>query len=685
MRHYLLFQGQRLWQWDHLRRRVGQLTTSPSSATPECVETPPPTVTPTTPDPPTNLTLTRYGPTPIHVSVAYSQSSGSIHYYQIELHSAATENGTYVLQATSNDATTSPAIFQYQPTGSWFTARGRNCSTDARAECSGWSDWSPAIPPPPYILIYQLVSSIETGQSVPVSGWAFNLNTSTNYSIRVTTDGGGIGFSSDCADNQEDIPVPARSSYYNFDVVPSLYGCETTDGTVNAVLLDGSTSIAAATPEDIAVTPPAMIAVDLQNPFTGQSVTMTATPPTSRGAVSSYRWQEFSAGQWSNLTSAISSQSVTSGASGKRIFKVEATYASGKKEDSAWVLIEWKPITVTVTASPDNPESGDATKRVVRLTATADAPSGVTYQWQQGSGNTWTNLDAAATSTTKTVSFSTRGARKFKVLVQHTTASSAESEAIYVTWDEWAIMGDLVTALRTAVTGDATFVSAQTALVTCINTTTPVPTTLYTSFDDILDGYTGETKSKMDAGGACSSEATMMFGKNQDLHRLKLATLKSGSSANACYTLLFWKLRKAVSSKRTWATPTPLSAWHIWGPRLECLERLWNPFTYYQLRGEGLQRRRPSSVVQGPGLDCLPTWSGRRPADAQQQVVGAQLPGLRHPAQLLGKGRRVQQGSKAIETGDRQSHRALCLAQAWRLGVLHHIAPAGTCTLVPET
>ena len=273
--------------------------TSPRSATPECVETPPPTVTPTTLDPPTNLTLTRYGPTPIHVSVAYSQSSGSIHYYQIELHSAATENGTYVLQATSNDATTSPAIFQYQPTGSWFTARGRNCSTDARAECSGWSDWSPAIPPPPYILIYQLVSSIETGQSVPVSGWAFNLNTSTNYSIRVTTDGGGIGFSSDCTDNQEDIPVPARSSYYNFDVVPSLYGCETTDGTVNAVLLDGSTSIAAATPEDIAVTPPAMIVVDLQNPFTGQSVTMTATPPTSRGAVSSYRWQEFSAGQWS--------------------------------------------------------------------------------------------------------------------------------------------------------------------------------------------------------------------------------------------------------------------------------------------------------------------------------------------------------------------------------------------------
>ena len=276
-----------------------------------------------------------------------------------------------------------------------------------------------------------------------------------------------------------------------------MYGCETTGGTVNAVLLDGSTSIAAATPVGVAVTPVSMIEVDLPNPFAGQSVTMTASPPASPGPVSSYLWQEFSAGQWSDLApaSAIPSRSITPTANGKRVFRVVVTYTSSENEDSAWVLVEWKPIVVTVTASPENPEPGDATKRVVRLTATADAPSGVTYQWQQGSGNTWTNLDAAATSTTKTVSFSTRGTRKFKVLVQHTTASSAESEAIYVTWDEWAIMGDLVTALRTAVTGDATFVSAQTALVTCINTATPVPTTLYTSFDDILDGYTGETKS----------------------------------------------------------------------------------------------------------------------------------------------------------------------------------------------
>ena len=202
--------------------------TSPRSATPRCGDTtpppttPPPTVTPTTPDPPTSLGVTRDANSVLTASVAYTQSSGSIHFYQIELHSAATENGTYVLQATSNDSITSPAIFQYQPTGSWFKARGRNCSSAERTDCGTWSDWSPAIPPPPHILIYQLASSIEPRQSVPVSGWAFDLNTSSSYSIRITTDNGDIGFNSDCTDDQEDIPVPAGSSYYNFNVVPSL-------------------------------------------------------------------------------------------------------------------------------------------------------------------------------------------------------------------------------------------------------------------------------------------------------------------------------------------------------------------------------------------------------------------------------------------------------------------------------
>ena len=248
----------------------------------------------------------------------------------------------------------------------------------------------------------------------------------------------------------------------------------------------------------------------------------------------------------------------------------------------------------------------DAIKRVVKLTAAADAPSGVTYQWQQGSGNTWTNLDAAATSTTKKVSFSTRGTRKFKVQVLRNTVVAAESEAIYVTWDEWAIMGDLVTALRTAVTGDATFVSAQTALVTCINTATPVPTTLYTSFDDILDGYTGETKSKMDAGGTCSSQATMMFVKNQDLHRSKLATLRSGSSANALQYAALLETPQGSQFGANVGDSHTLKRLAYLGATVGVPGTLVEPI-YYEPTPGRMAPRPPLSVVQGTGLDCLPS------------------------------------------------------------------------------
>ena len=196
--------------------------------------------------------------------------------------------------------------------------------------------------------------------------------------------------------------------------------------------------------------------------------------------------------------------------------------------NSAPVIISWRPITVIVEASPDYPESGDATKRTVTLTATTDAPDGATYyQWQQASGSTWTNLGPLTTLNTKTVSFTTRGTRKFRVVVSHATASSAESDPVYVTWDEWAIMGDMLTALQTAVTGDASYTTAQTALVNCMNpdsssgasgaSTAPAP--LFTSFDDILSQYTGTVKAKMDTGGDCAAQATTMFNRVQTLTR----------------------------------------------------------------------------------------------------------------------------------------------------------------------
>ena len=319
------------------------------------------------------------------MSVGYTQSSGSVHNYQIELHSAATENGTYSLQATANDSTTSPAVFQYQPTGSWFKARGRNCSSAERTDCGTWSDWSAAIAPPTYLFLTNFRSSIEATENIPVSGWAFNLDTSSSYTVRVTTEANGdIGFNSDCTDNQEDIPVPAGSSYYKF-IVPLLFACDAPAGMVTATLLSGTTTVY--TTNKLVIGP---VSVQVDNPI----------PESSDVA----------------------------------------------DDDS----------TVTMTAA----------------TNVADTVT-LSYQWQQRTGDVWSNDGAVSSSAQKSVTSTARGTRTYRVVVRHSSGASVESSPTYVTWDEWAIMADMVTALRTAVTGDATYVSAQTALVTCVNNTSP--------------------------------------------------------------------------------------------------------------------------------------------------------------------------------------------------------------------
>ena len=41
--------------------------------------------------------------------------------------------------------------------------------------------------------------------------------------------------------------------------------------------------------------------------------------------------------------------------------------------------------------------------------------------------------------------------RKYRVVVSHAASSSAQSEPVYVTWDEWAIVAEMVGKLSSAV------------------------------------------------------------------------------------------------------------------------------------------------------------------------------------------------------------------------------------------
>ena len=98
--------------------------------------TTPPIVTPTTPGPPTNLAAARHSTISNRLSVTFTRSE-SPHYYQFELWSATSEHGSYSLVTTATqNVSSSPADFGNQTRERWYKARGKNCATASRTNCS---------------------------------------------------------------------------------------------------------------------------------------------------------------------------------------------------------------------------------------------------------------------------------------------------------------------------------------------------------------------------------------------------------------------------------------------------------------------------------------------------------------------------------------------------------------------
>ena len=137
--------------------------------------------------------------------------------------------------------------------------------------------------------------------------------------------------------------------------------------------------------------------------------------------------------------------------------------------ESAPVSVQWRAMSVSVSASPEYPIAGDAATSTVTLTAAADAPSDATYRWHEWSSGAWTDL--GSTSTEQTATSSTRGTRKFRVVVSHSVVPSAESEPVYVTWDEWAIVADMIGELSSAVASSTDYERDQTVLLDTLHGT----------------------------------------------------------------------------------------------------------------------------------------------------------------------------------------------------------------------
>ena len=266
--------------------------------------------------------------------------------------------------------------------------------------------------------------------------------------------------------------------------------------------------------------------------YLGQRVTLSATAPVSEGAVSTYQWQRWNGSGWVNhgFASATSTYSVINNAVEEQVFRVVVRYANGGVALSNPVSVEWVSA-AHVSYSPDMPEINDT---VVLAVDGSGGLLGATYQWQQAnSAGNWTNLGTASSSRFRSVVFSIKGTRKFRLVVSYPVGRvvfTDTSDPVYVTWGERDLVADLVADLDTAVfgsssskgvrsiTGNANFAIAERDFLVCVNAGLAM-SNKFTSFQEVLSAYYGIVATTVDNCESRSINPTRVFAAlNSSVH-----------------------------------------------------------------------------------------------------------------------------------------------------------------------
>ena len=86
----------------------------------------------------------------------------------------------------------------------------------------------------------------------------------------------------------------------------------------------------------------------------------------------------------------------------------------GATRYSSWSSVSTTTPAPSPTASAQTAFTGQS---VTLTTPTIGTATPSSYQWQEQSGSSWTNLGSASTSNTKNVSSTTRGVRVFRVVM----------------------------------------------------------------------------------------------------------------------------------------------------------------------------------------------------------------------------------------------------------------------------
>ena len=191
--------------------------------------------------------------------------------------------------------------------------------------------------------------------------------------------------------------------------------------------------------------------------------------------------------------------------------------------------------------------------------------------------------------------------------VSHSVVPTVESEPVYVIWDEFAIVRDLLNTLHASTTSDTKYIRDQTDLVSCMNdnrASTSTPT--YTSFSDILSRYAGDTKTTIE--DHCSATSTKMFSTNKTVSRSKLAGLKSGSSSTSTMYAALLESPSGTDFEAELADPDILKLVSYLGANVAGPGSLQQP-VYRSSGASGQSDTLPPGVTleQSAGLGCLPT------------------------------------------------------------------------------
>ena len=96
--------------------------------------------------PPTNLNLTGSND---DLTLSYTRTTGSTHYYQFQLEQASTEYGTYSDYGSPANDSFSPAYFNNVTRDRWYQGKARNCRDSARTDCGNWGPPTSPLRVPP--------------------------------------------------------------------------------------------------------------------------------------------------------------------------------------------------------------------------------------------------------------------------------------------------------------------------------------------------------------------------------------------------------------------------------------------------------------------------------------------------------------------------------------------------------